>query len=198
MKKMISALLVLVMMMSLAVPTFAAEPMTTDPFADITLDVSEMSEDELAIYNEVMNRAIAEHKAANPDFNEAEFISQVNSLLYMMEHGVPLTRAIIDLSIPIDVVTTALDIALSLAIGGATGAAVKALVAQFGKKVAVQKITSAAIGALAAFGVKNILDLDGIVTNIVENLLSPGTAIAEWLDSTDPEPNNGYWDIVLG
>lgn len=66
------------------------------------------------------------------------------------------------------------------------------------QKIAIQKITSAAIGALAAFGVKHVLDLDGIVTNIVENLLSPGTAIAEWLDSTDPEPNNGYWDIVLG
>lgn len=198
MKKMISVLLALVMMLSLAVPAFAAESQTDDPFADITLDVSEMSEEELAIYNEVMNRAIAEQRAANPNFNEEEFVSQVNALLYMMEHGVPMTRAIVDLSIPNSAVTAALDVALSLAIGGATGAAVKALVAQFGKKVAVQKITSAAIGALAAFGVKNVLDLDGIVTNIVENLLSPGTAIAEWLDSTDPEPNNGYWDIVLG
>ncbi|MBM6828912.1 hypothetical protein H9X85_04510 [Anaerotignum lactatifermentans] len=198
MKKIISALLALVMMVSLAVPAFAAESQTDDPFADITLDVSEMSEEELAIYNEVMNRAIAEQRAADPNFNEEEFVSQVNSLLYMMEHGVPQTRAIIDLSVPNSAVTAALDVALSLAIGGATGAAVKALVAQFGKKIAIQKITSAAIGALAAFGVKQVLDLDGIVTNIVENLLSPGTAIAEWLDSTDPEPNNGYWDIVLG
>ncbi len=198
MKKLLSILLSMIMAFSLVVPAFAAEPEEPDPFADITLDVSQMSNDELAIYNEVMSKAIAEQKAANPNFNESEFVSQVNSVLYMMEHGVPMTRALIDLSIPNSAVTAALDVALSLAIGGATGAAVKTLVAQFGKKVAVKKITSAAIGALAAFGVKNILDLDGIVTNIVENLLSPGTAIAEWLDSTDPEPNNGYWDIVLG
>lgn len=198
MKKLLSILLSMIMAFSLVVPAFAAEPEEPDPFADITLDVSQMSNDELAIYNEVMSKAIAEQKAANPNFNESEFVSQVNSVLYMMEHGVPMTRALIDLSIPNSAVTAALDVALSLAIGGATGAAVKTLVAQFGKKVAVKKITSAAIGALAAFGVKNILDLDGIVTNIVENLLSPGTAIAEWLDSTDPEPNNGYWDIILG
>ena len=42
MKKMISVFLALVMMVSLAVPAFAAESQTDDPFADITLDVSEM------------------------------------------------------------------------------------------------------------------------------------------------------------
>lgn len=198
MKKLISVFLSLVMTFSLTVPAFAAEKSAMAPFEDINLDVSKMSEDELSIYNEVMNKAITQHKAADPNFDEVEFIAQVNSLLRMMENGTPQTRAIIDLSIPIDVVTTALDIALSLAIGGATGAAVKALVKQVGKKAAVQAITTAAIGALAAFGVKNIIDLDGIVTNIVDNLLSPGSAIAEWLDSTDPEPNNGYWDIVIG
>lgn len=101
-------------------------------------------------------------------------------------------------SLPLDAVVAALDVALSAAIGGITGAAVKGLVKQFGKKIAVQKITSAAIGALASLGVTKVLDLDSIVTNIVETLVDPSTAIANALDSSDPEPNNGYWDIVIG
>ena len=207
MKKIISLMLALVLVFSLSTSAFAAESPgdasaieLQNAISKVNFDVQKMTDKELAIYNEVLSAAIKQEKAANPNFNEKEFVQQVNQLLYMMEYGQnrPMTRALIQFSIPNGVVATAVNVGVSLIAGGATSAAIKALVSKYGASVAANMLAKEVTARLLAIGIREVTGIGTVIRTVVKNVLDPGSTVADWLDNHDPNPGNGHVDVAIG
>lgn len=204
-KKLVSVVLVLTMVFSLSATAFAAEPDINQlerSMENITLDINKMTPDEYKIYKEVMDATIKHEKSIDPNFNEQKFVSQVNGLLYSMEYGIPtpMTRSRhsnskVRFSIPNNVVATTINVAVSLLAGGGATATIKALVSKYGAKTAANMIAKKVTAKLLALGIKEASGLGTVIRHVVKNVLDPGDTVAEWLDSKDKRPRNGYVDV---
>lgn len=160
---------------------------------DYTLDINKMNPEQKAVYDEVINEAIEKYSADDPDFNAQEFVDQVNQVLLMIESGAPITRALV--SIPNSVVATAVNVVVAAVTGGLAGAAIKAYIKKVGIGAAVDAIADKVIIALLAFGIKDVTGITEVIKDIVNNVLDPGSTIAEWLDNKDSNPGNGKVEI---
>lgn len=158
-----------------------------------TLDINKMNSEQKKIYQEVIEQAIQKYSTDDNHFDEDEFIRQVNTVLYMMEYGIPISRSLV--SVSNDVVATAVNVAVALVTGGVASAAIKAYVKKVGINAAIDAITDKVIIALAAFGISNVTGIKSIIKGVVNNALDPGSAIAEWLDNRDSKPGNGSVEI---
>lgn len=206
-EKLMSLVLAFTMALSLGATAFAAEPdmdQIEAQMKNITLDVNEMTPHEYKIYKEVVDSVTEHEKSVNPNFNEQEFVTQVNDLLYSMEHGisVPMARsgrsaAKVRLSIPNNVVATSVNVAVSLLAGGGATATIKALISKYGTKAAANLIAKKVTTKLLAIGIKEVTGLGTVIRNVVKNVLDPGGAVAEWLDNKDPRPGNGCVDVAF-
>lgn len=198
-KRLLSLILVICLSLETVTPVFAAETdtesMTNESIVpdDYTLDVDKMTPEQKEVYDEVINEAIEKYSADDPNFNEQEFIDQVNQVLLMMEYGAPVTRALV--SIPNSVVATAINVAIAALTGGVAGAAIKAYIKKVGIGAAVDAIADKVIIALAAFGIKEVTGITAVIKDIVNNVLDPGSTIAKWLDKKDSKPGNGKVEI---
>lgn len=201
-KKLMSIILVFAMVLSCSISAYAAE---TDKNSivtsnDITLDIEKMSDEELKIYYEVLHNAIEEYSKEDPNFNVSEFTDEVNYVLYLMEYGNNAgasTRALIEFSLKNSTVATAVNIAVSLLVGGATTAALKAYIGKLGATVAANTIAQAVTTQLLALGIKEVSGIGTVIRLVVKNVLDPGSTVAEYLDDNDAIPGNGYVDVAL-
>lgn len=205
MKKIIAMLLSLSMVLSIGNVAFAADvpPNSTSletSLNNITLDVTQMSSDNLKIYNDVLEDAIEYQNSIDSNFDQKNFVRQVNDLLYMMEYGTPMTRAraAIKFRIPNSVVSTAVNIAFSLIVGGVSTAVIKSFVAKYGVNVATNMIAKEVTVKLLSLGIKELSGLGTVIRLVIKNVLDPGSTIASWIDKRDPRPGNGYIDIAIG
>lgn len=198
-KRLLSLILVICLSLGTVTPAFAAETdtesMTNESIVpdDYTLDVDKMTPEQKEVYDEVINEAIEKYSADDANFNEQEFIDQVNQVLLMMEYGAPVTRALV--SFPNSVVATAINVAIAALTGGVAGAAIKAYIKKVGIGAAVDAIADKVIIALAAFGIKEVTGITAVIKDIVNNVLDPGSTIAKWLDKKDSKPGNGKFEI---
>lgn len=204
MKKVLSLVLSLCVIFSLTSTAFAAYPEDSPVLnEDLNLNIDTMTSSEKVIYQDVIDAAIAQYKASDADFDEDVFIEQVNYVLYLMDNPYTSsnpdinTLAVIDLSIPNEVVATAANVVISLLVGGVTTAAIKAFVAKYGATAAANLIAKEVTAKLLALGIKELSGLGTVIRTIVKNVVDPGTTIAEWLDNRDVRPGNGYVDIVI-
>lgn len=163
-------------------------------FLNSSINVEELKGNDKQIYDEVIKKAIDEYKNT-PGFDEQEFIEQVNYVLSKDPNSTSTRRKRSIVSIPNSVVATATNVAISLAIGGASGAAIRAYVVKVGAKRASNAIAKSITSRLWAMGIKNVTGISTLTNNIIKNILDPGSAVASWLDSRDSSPNNGRVEI---
>ena len=202
MRKLMCTLLVVALLVAIAAPAYATEieQEKTIPADDITLDVSRMSESELVIYQEVLQNAIDTYSKEDPEFDANVFVEEVNYVLYLMEYGNSMTsspRALIEFSLKNSTVATAVNIAVSLLVGGATTAALKAYIGRLGATVAANTLAQAVTTQLLALGIKEVSGVGTVIRLVVQNVLDPGSTVAEYLDNNDALPGNGYVDVAL-
>lgn len=202
MRKLMCTLLVVALLVAIAAPAYATEieREKTIPADDITLDVSRMSERELVIYQEVLQNAIDTYSKEDPEFDANVFVEEVNYVLYLMEYGNSMTsspRALIEFSLKNSTVATAVNIAVSLLVGGATTAALKAYIGRLGATVAANTLAQAVTTQLLALGIKEVSGVGTVIRLVVQNVLDPGSTVAEYLDNNDVLPGNGYVDVAL-
>ncbi|MGB6179594.1 hypothetical protein [Carnobacterium sp.] len=92
-------------------------------------------------------------------------------------------------------VGTGLDIAISLAFGGAASAGIKAMLKKHGVKFVKDRLYKIVVQKLAIFGVKKVSGITVIINTIVKNVLQPGMQIANWLDKKSDSKKDGYITI---
>ncbi|MFL8951454.1 hypothetical protein [Helcococcus kunzii] len=170
--------------------------------AEVELNYNDMSAKEQAIYWEVVRRDIEKYKKEDPNFDQELFLEQLNQVLVAMDSTgtsvVPQSQmalASIEFAIPNNVVATAVNTAVSLIVGGATSAAIRAYILKKGARVAVNELTKAVVSKLWAVGIKEVTGIGTIIRVVIKNVLDPGSTVAEWLDKRDHKPRNGFVDV---
>ena len=202
MRKLMCTILTMALLIAIAAPAYATgiEHEKNVSSDDITLDVTRMSESEYVIYQEVLQIAIEVYSKEEPDFDENAFVEEVNYVLYLMEYGNSMassSRALIEFSLKNSTVATAVNIAVSLLVGGATTAALKAYIGRLGATVAANTLAQAVTTQLLALGIKEVSGVGTIIRLVVKNVLDPGSTVAEYLDNNDALPGNGYVDVAM-
>jgi hypothetical protein len=96
-----------------------------------------------------------------------------------------------------DVAAAAINVAIdAVLISAGVGSAV-ALAKKVGMKEAKKLFTRTLKSKLKAWGLGTLAVTLPTAIDFIFNLLDPGTAIAEFLDSKDSYPDNGYIDLIL-
>ena len=90
------------------------------------------------------------------------------------------------------VLASAINVGISLAVGGGIGAGIKALIMKHGAQYATNLIARKVVATLMTFGIKQVTGINSIVSHVVRNVLDPGSSIAAWLDARDKIKNNGW------
>lgn len=102
-----------------------------------------------------------------------------------------------DVKIKNDVAAAAINTVIDLALLSAGVTSVAALIKKIGLKEARRLFTKTLTSKLKAWGLAALATSLPFAVNFIFNLLNPGAKIAEYLDSVDDFPNNGYIDKVL-
>lgn len=170
--------------------------------SEVELNYYDMSEKERAIYWEVVNKDIKRYKEEDPNFDEELFMEQLEQVLLAMDSSGALNTSqfrispkSVELAIPNRVVATAVNVAVSLIVGGATSAAIRAYILKKGAYAATNELVKAVVSRLLALGIREVSGIGTVIRSIVKNVLDPGSTVAEWLDSRDYKPRNGYVDV---
>ncbi|WP_407372185.1 hypothetical protein [Carnobacterium sp.] len=148
---------------------------------------------------ERINLAISETMENHPDASESE-------LRALAEYYVALDKGEVTPSemaqlraaamrLKTSTVGTGLDIAISLAFGGAASAGIKAMLKKHGVKFVKDRLYQIVVQKLAIFGVKKVTGITAIIDTIVKNVLQPGMQIANWLDKKSDGKKDGYITI---
>ena len=160
---------------------FAGENSTKD--LDIKLECQNQ--------NKLFEEAI-EHEASKIKFGtqieKETFKNQVRSLFCDSK-----TKNTI--SIPNNVVAAGINVAISLVVGGIGVGSVQAYIESVGKEAARRIFYKTIVDRLMAWGAGYIATGIGVCVDFIMELTDFGGRIAEWLDSTDSCPNNGYWEV---
>ncbi|HFI0796420.1 TPA: hypothetical protein ACGO8I_001747 [Streptococcus suis] len=90
------------------------------------------------------------------------------------------------------VLASAINVGISLAIGGGIGAGIKALIMKHGAQYATNLIARKVVATLMSFGIRQVTGINSIISHVVKNVLDPGSFIASWLDARDKIKNNGW------
>ncbi|MGO4530103.1 hypothetical protein AB4Z30_13565 [Paenibacillus sp. 2TAF8] len=102
-----------------------------------------------------------------------------------------------DIKVKNDISAAAINVAIDLALVSTGVGTVAAYVKKVGLKEARKLFTSTLTTKLKAWGLGALAVSLPVAVDFVFNLLNPGAKIAEYLDSVDSYPNNGYLDIIL-
>ncbi len=192
--RILSVAIIFSLLLNIYTPVFAASNNSND----IHLNINEMSKEEMDIYQKVLEDSIRENKEKDPNFDEKLFTQQVNYVLYLMESPSGITigsRSIIKISIPNNVVATAVNIAISLIAGGATTAALRSYILKVGVTEATNVIVSKVTSKLIALGIREVSGIGTVIRTVINQVIDPGSAVAEYLDNHDIFPRNGYVDV---
>lgn len=163
-----------------------------------------LTPEQKTLYDKTMQEEIAKHQG-EADFNEEQFKKEVGSFVFT-DQGKLLKNEIslqgryrwtyTGIWLSNGVVASGINLAVTLATGGATTAGIKMLVKKVGTQAAINVIEKAIKNKLIWFGLKQVSGITPVISSIVRNLLDPGMAVAKWYDSRDKRPNNGHCDIA--
>lgn len=148
---------------------------------------------------ERINLAIAETMSNHPEASESD-------LRALAEYYVALDKGEVTpnemaqlraaaMRLKTSTVGTGLDIAISLAFGGAASAGIKAMLKKHGVKFVKDRLYKIVVQKLAIFGVKKVSGITSVINTIVKNVLQPGMQIANWLDKKSDSKKDGYITI---
>lgn len=90
------------------------------------------------------------------------------------------------------VLASAINVGISLAVGGAVGAGIKAIVMRHGAQYATNLLARKVTSTLITFGIRQVTGINSIISHVVRNILDPGSTVARWMDSRDKIRNNGW------
>ena len=169
---------------------------------------NEMSEKEKRVYYASIEEEVEKvSKKYGEDFDKDWFREE---LIYVLEtensfekiqsldynEFVPFAGSWIpDVKIRNDIAAAAINVDAALVAVGV--GSVAALVKRIGLKEARRIFTRTLTTRLAAWGLGVLATSLPVAVDFIFNLLDPGTKIAEYLDSQDSFPNNGFIDIIL-
>lgn len=214
-KKITALFLTLVMSMVTSIGAFAA-PSGTEIEINIESSEaevfipSEMSPEEKQVYYESIEKQVeltSQKYGAN--FNKDLFR---NELIFVLETDNSFKKIqsrdynnimpfagtwIPDIKVKNDIAAAAINVAIDLALVSTGVGTVAAYVKKVGLKEARKLFTSTLTTKLKAWGLGALAVSLPVAVDFVFNLLNPGAKIAEYLDSVDSYPNNGYLDIIL-
>jgi len=171
---------------------------------------NEMSEKEKRVYYASIEEEVEKvSKKYGEDFDKDWFREE---LIYVLEtensfekiqsldynEFVPFAGSWIpDVKIRNDIAAAAINVAIDAALVAVGVGSVAALVKRIGLKEARRIFTRTLTTRLAAWGLGVLATSLPVAVDFIFNLLDPGTKIAEYLDSQDSFPNNGFIDIIL-
>lgn len=218
MKKVISLFLVLSLLLTSVSTVFAENrKVKLDDFnneEDISaFKPAEMSEKELEVYYSAIEREVNAMKVKHGrSFDEKTFRKELISLLetetnfvslkdnYILNDNYMMTRDgtwIPDIKIKNNVVEGAINVIISVVIGGVGVGSLSAYVRKVGLKEARRIFTKTIATKLKAWGLGVLAASSVKVFDFMVNYLNPGYYAANFLDSIDSYPNNGYLDVIL-
>ena len=102
-----------------------------------------------------------------------------------------------DIKIKNDVVAAAIGVIIDTALVASGVGSVTALVKKIGVKEAKKIFTKSIKSKLTAWGAGVLATSIPVAVDFILDLVDPSTKIAEWFDSMDDFPNNGYLDLIL-
>lgn len=178
-------------------------------------DISQMTATERTYYDSVVQASLT--KAGGKSFNTAENRKIVKDIMAdkaitdgseneSVTSGKFYTKSvhrIMSVSAAGKILNAVIDVALLFTgAGGIVDGGIRALIKKFGyneaRSIIKQQIASKVVSTLIKWGMTGVAaKVEGIVSIILENVFDPGTAIAEWIDSWDAVPNNGYIDVTF-
>lgn len=94
-------------------------------------------------------------------------------------------------------IVAAINVAIDATLVAVGVGSVAALVKRIGLKEARRIFTRTLTTRLTAWGLGVLATSLPVAIDFIFNLLDPGAKIAEYLDSQDSFPNNGFIDIIL-
>ena len=209
MKKILSIVLSLAMMFSLAVPAFAAEVETTNSepmYIENGVYVSEnMTKEELQKYNALIDEQVdliaAEYGNVSREWIRNEIVAALQDPNFAVDESSDRvqTRAgtiIPDINIANNIVAAAINVAIGMVVGGGI-AGISAYVKKMGVQEAKKIFSKTIATRLKAWGLTNLSRILPVATTFVLSVLDPGTAIAEYIDNHDVKPGNGQVNFIL-
>lgn len=200
--------------------TLASDLFTYDDIEESNIEFDELSTEDLNIINEVIENAISEENKEDLNFNEAEFVEDVEAFLegnaehFLVEEEVSEKEGIFaalesfffikvnaavkkgKISISNKVVAVGVNAVVSLAIGGATTYALKTIVLKKGATYVTNLLVKKVVAKLLAIGIKEVTGVGTLIRRIVQNVLDPGSTVASYYDRRDYYPRNGFVDIT--
>lgn len=209
MKKILSIVLSLAMMFSLAVPAFAAGVETTNSepmYIENGVYVSEnMTKEELQKYNALIDEQVdliaAEYGNVSREWIRNEIVAALEDPNFAVDESSDRvqTRAgtiIPDINIANNIVAAAINVAIGMVVGGGI-AGISAYVKKMGVQEAKKIFSKTIATRLKAWGLTNLSRILPVATTFVLSVLDPGTAIAEYIDNHDVKPGNGQVNFIL-
>lgn len=207
--KILSFVLSLSMMFSLAVPAFAAEVETTNSepmYIENGVYVSEnMTKEELQKYNALIDEQVdliaAEYGNVSKEWIRNEIVAALEDPNFTVDESSDRvqTRAgtiIPDINIANNIVAAAINVAIGMVVGGGI-AGISAYVKKMGVQEAKKIFSKTLATKLKAWGLTNLSKILPVATTFVLSVLDPGTAIAEYIDNHDVKPGNGQVNFIL-
>ncbi|WP_235941592.1 hypothetical protein [Paenibacillus puerhi] len=98
------------------------------------------------------------------------------------------------LALGVNFVASAINVALGLIVGGGVGA-IQAYIISKGKKEAARIFTSTVTSKLIAWGFPKLAAFAGVAVAYAMDYIDIGARIAQYLDSVDSKPGNGWIDF---
>lgn len=172
------------------------------------MGIKDLTPEQLTVYNEALEVEIAKYRGKE-GFNE-EIFKQMMEVFVFDERPSheKFSNAIATgqvgeawhwtgVWIADDIVASGLNMVISALVGGAVISGIKALVKKYGVIAATDKLIVVVVKKLGALGVSSAgqKGINKIVRKVVDDILDPGSVIANWLDDNDGKPNNGRVDI---
>lgn len=209
MKKILSIVLGLAMMFSLAVPAFAAEVETTNSepmYIENGVYVSEnMTKEELQKYNALIDEQVdliaAEYGNVSREWIRNEIVAALEDPNFAVDESSDRVQTcagtiIPDINIANNIVAAAINVAIGMVVGGGI-AGISAYVKKMGVQEAKKIFSKTIATRLKAWGLTNLSRILPVATTFVLSVLDPGTAIAEYIDNHDVKPGNGQVNFIL-
>ncbi len=174
--------------------------------------VHEMTVEEKKLFDKLVNEEVGKHGQANPElykqvltdfFDESSgHAGDLNYAANVLENKTLINNDIStmgwdwipDIKIGTNLAGSILNVAIGVAVGGGVGAIQGFIVAK-GKKEAQRIFTKTVTSKLTEWGAPKLAIFVGAAVAIALDYSDIGAKIAEYLDSKDSKPNNGWIEI---
>ncbi|MGK5512147.1 hypothetical protein [Brevibacillus formosus] len=164
--------------------------------------VHEMSSEQRKLFDSLVEEEVKRNGQDNPEqFRKALtdlFDSRTSGLnfnrLALQAQGIESKDIRVNWGIGVNFAASAINVALGLIAGGGVGA-IQAYIISVGKKEAARIFTATVTSKLIAWGAPKLAVFVGTAVTFAMDYLDIGAKIAEYLDSRDSKPNNGWIDF---